>query len=120
MSLAQLAPFVGPDSLVHVDSRLRFSSLSNDAKHPIVLPSKAHIIMLLIRHYHLSCLYGGPKVIYFMIVHKLWILAGRDAIRRDIFSCVPYTCHKARRPMAYGIWPRPRMADIPYFRVQPH
>ncbi|XP_008182300.2 uncharacterized protein LOC103309207 [Acyrthosiphon pisum] len=48
-----------------------------------------------------------------MLRQKFWILSGRAAVRRVIFSCVPCTRHKAVRP-------QPLMADLPSHRVQPH
>ncbi|XP_060871366.1 uncharacterized protein LOC132945610 [Metopolophium dirhodum] len=51
-SLAQLAPFVDNDGLIRVGGRLRYSALTEDAKHPILLPHSAHVTKLLIRHYH--------------------------------------------------------------------
>jgi len=112
-SLAQLAPFIDKDGLIRVGGRLRYSALSEDAKHPILLPHSAHVTQLLIRHYHLSFLHGGPKLVLSMMSHKFWIISGRDAIRRFIFSCVRCSRHRADHP-------RPFMADLPSSRVQPH
>lgn len=112
-SLAQLAPFVDDFGILRVGGRLRFSSLSHDAKHPILLPRSSHLTHLVILHYHLSFLHGGPKLILSMLNHKYWILSGRAAVRQCIFSCVPCTRHRAVRP-------HPVMADLPSFRVQPH
>lgn len=110
-SIAQLAPYVDQNNVVRVGGRLRFSSVSHDAKHPILLPRISHLTDLLIRHYHLSFLHGGPKLILSMLNRKFWILSGRSAVRRVIFSCVPCTRLKAVRP-------QPKMADLPTFRVQ--
>jgi len=112
-SLAQLAPYVDEKGIIRVGGRLRFSDLSHDAKHPILLPRSSHLTELIIRHYHLSFLHGGPKLVMSMLSQKFWILSGRAAIRRVIFSCVPCTRHKAARP-------QPMMADLPSFRVQSH
>lgn len=47
-----------------------------------------------------------------MLNRKFWVLSGRSAIRRVIFSCVPCTRHKAVRPQLI-------IADLPIFFVQP-
>jgi len=112
-SLTQLAPFVNNDGLIRVGGRLRYSALSKDAKHPILLLHSVHVTQLLIHHYHLSFLHGGPKLVLSTMSHKFWIMSGRDAIRRFIFSCVTCSRHKADHP-------RPFMADLPSSRVQPH
>ncbi|XP_060871376.1 uncharacterized protein LOC132945621 [Metopolophium dirhodum] len=112
-SLAQLAPYVDEKGIIRVGGRLRFASASQDAKHPILLPRSSHLTELIIRHYHLSFLHGGSKLVPSMLSQKFWILSGRAAVRRVIFSCVPCTRHKAVRP-------QPMMADLPSYRVQPH
>ncbi|XP_060871447.1 uncharacterized protein LOC132945707 [Metopolophium dirhodum] len=112
-SLAQLAPYVDEKGIIRVGGRLRFASASQDAKHPILLPRSSHLTELIIRHYHLSFLHGGSKLVLSMLSQKFWILSGRAAVRRVIFSCVPCTRHKAVRP-------QPMMADLPSYRVQPH
>lgn len=42
-SLAQLAPYIDDNYIVRVGGRLRFSSTSYDAKHPILLPRSSHL-----------------------------------------------------------------------------
>ncbi|XP_022165266.1 uncharacterized protein LOC111030183 [Myzus persicae] len=112
-SLAQLAPYVDENGIIRVGGRLRFADISHNAKHPILLPRSSHLTELIIRHYHLSFLHGGSKLIFSMLNQKFWILSGRAAVRRVIFACVPCTRHKAVRP-------QPIMADLPSYRVQLH
>jgi len=105
-SLAQLAPYFDKDDVVRVGDQLRFTSISHDAKHPILLPWSSHLTELLIRHYHLSFLHGGHKLILPILNQKFWILSGRAAVRGVIFSCISCTRHKAVRP-------QPVIADLP-------
>ena len=112
-TVAQLAPFIDDKNIIRVGGRLRYSSLSYDIKHPVLLPKGSHLTMLLIRHFHLSFLHGGPKLILSMLSRKFWILSGRDAVRRFIFTCVPCTRTKASRPF-------PFMGDLPSHRVELH
>ncbi|XP_008180804.1 uncharacterized protein LOC103308715 [Acyrthosiphon pisum] len=107
------APYVDEKGVIRVGGRLHFSSAGHDAKHPMLLPRSSHLTELIIRHYHLSLLHGGSRLILSMLNQKYWILSGRAAVRRAIFSCVPCTRHKAVRP-------QPLMADLPSYRVQPH
>ncbi|XP_025193662.1 uncharacterized protein LOC112593484 [Melanaphis sacchari] len=53
-SLAQLAPYIDDNNIIRVGGRLRFSDISYDAKHPILLPQSSHLTELIIRHitYH--------------------------------------------------------------------
>ncbi|XP_050423619.1 uncharacterized protein LOC126835225 [Adelges cooleyi] len=112
-TLAQLAPFLDAYGIIRVGGRLRYSSLSYDQKHPILLPKAAYLTTLLIRHYHLSFLHGGPKLVLAMLSRKFWILSGRDAVRRFIYTCVRCTRVKASRPA-------PVMGDLPSPRVELH
>lgn len=112
-SVAQLAPFIDVNGLIRVGGRLQCSLLSEDAKHPLLLPKSSHVTSLLIRFYHLSYLHAGPKLILSMIRQRFWILSARDAIRRSIFTCVTCTRHRAQHP-------KPVMGNLPISRVQPH
>lgn len=112
-TLAQLAPFLDDQGVIRVGGRLRYASVSYDMKHPILLPKSSHLSTLLIRHYHLSFLHGGPKLILAMLSRKFWILSGRDAVRRFIYTCVTCTRMRASRPA-------PVMGDLPPARVELH
>ena len=47
--LSALAPFVGEHGMVRVGGRLNRAKISFDAKHPVVIPRKHHVVDLLIR-----------------------------------------------------------------------
>lgn len=112
-SLAQLAPFVDDQGIIRVSGRLRFSSLCFNAKHPILIPKSTALTRLLIRHYHISFLHGGSKLILSMMHRKFWILSARSVIRQFILSCVQSTRMKSSRS-------KPFMGDLPAIRVRPH
>lgn len=110
---AQLAPFLDDSGLIRVGGRLRCSTLNPDAKHPYLLPKSSHLTSLLIQSYHLIFLHAGLKLVISMLRQKFWIISGRDAVRRCIFTCVTCTRHKAQHP-------KPIMSDLPISRVQLH
>lgn len=112
-SLAQLSPFIDPEGLIRVGGRLRFSLLTEEAKHPILLPKTAYLTRLIITHYHLNLLHAGPKLVMAMVQRKYWIVSGRAVIRQVTHSCV--RCVRQR-----AVNPQPVMADLPQTRVQPH
>lgn len=109
-SLAQLAPFLDDTGLIRVGGRLNNTTLSWDVKHPLLLPKVSPLTSLLIRHYHVNFLHGGPKLILSMLRQKFWIVSGRDAVRRNIFTCVKCTRQKAVRQA-------PFMGQLPSARV---
>ena len=49
--IRNLDPFMG-DGLLRVGGRLRHASFDAWARNPIALPKKAHVVDLLVRHYH--------------------------------------------------------------------
>lgn len=51
-SLLKLNPVIGPDGLLRIGGRLKLADLNNPEKHPVILPGKRHVSMLLIRHHH--------------------------------------------------------------------
>ncbi|XP_050054713.1 uncharacterized protein LOC126549478 [Aphis gossypii] len=106
-SLAQLSPYLDKEGLIRVGGRLRFSLLTEEAKHPVLLPKAAHVTQLIIIHYHMSLL------VMAMIQRKYWIVSGRAAIRKIIHTCVRCVRHRSACP-------QPVMADLPPVRVQPH
>ena len=50
-SILPLGPFIDKDSILRVGGRLKNASLSNQVKHPIILPKGSHVTKLIIKHY---------------------------------------------------------------------
>lgn len=109
-TLAQLAPYVDQAGLIRVGGRLKYSTLDDNAKHPILLPQRCHLTDLIIRYYHQLLLHGGARVVLSIISRQYWIISGRAAVRRAIYSCIPCTKYRASTP-------QPFMADLPASRV---
>ena len=59
-SIRNLDPFMG-DGLLRVGGRLRHASFEALARNPIVLPKKAHVVDLLVRHYHAKAGHSGRE-----------------------------------------------------------
>jgi len=110
-TLAHLAPFLDHSGLIRVGGRLQRSMLTEDAKHPLLLPKESHVTSLLITAFHRRLLHAGPKLILAMLRQQFWIVSGREAVRRIIFKCITCTRHKA-------LHPTPRMGILPEARVQ--
>lgn len=114
--MAQLAPFIDSSGLIRVGGRLQRSMLTEDAKHPYLLPKESHVTSLLITAFHRKCLHVGPKLIIAMLRQEFWILSSRKAVRRIIFKCISCTRHKALHPTPHmGILPEARVHSIRAF-----
>lgn len=110
--LQRLQPFMDKIHMLRVGGRIKFSSVSYNAKHPLLLPKDHHVTQLLIKHYHLKYLHAGPQLVQSLLTQNFWILSARNAIRSCIFKCI--TCFKAKpqnKP--------PLMGDLPPNRVTP-
>jgi len=58
-ALSTLRPFVLANGLIRVSGRLAQSPLDYIERHPIVLPQKSPLTMLLVRKAHILALHGG-------------------------------------------------------------
>lgn len=110
--LQRLSPFLDSGGLLRVGGRLSKSQLPWDAKHPLLLPKKHHVVDLLIIHYHVCHLHAGAQLTQALISQRYWILSARSKIRSVIYRCLRCFRLKPRTTS-------PMMADLPAPRVTP-
>ena len=68
-SIRNLDPIMG-DVLLRVGGRLRRASIEASARNPIILPKKAHVVDLLVRHYHAKAGHSGREHVLSLIREK--------------------------------------------------
>lgn len=109
----KLSPFLDQnDGLVRVGGRLANSDLSYNQKHPILLPDKQRITVLIIDHFHKQTLHAGPQLLLSSILQYYWPINGRNQARSCVRRCVK--CFKTN--------PRPSeqiMGNLPAARITP-
>lgn len=110
--ILSLNPFLDSDGLLRVGGRLRHANVSEDQKHPIILPKSHHVNTLIIKHSHITHLHAGPQLLLAVIRTRFWILSGRDAVRKFVKCCIK--CFRASPSSANQI-----MGDLPSLRVLP-
>lgn len=112
-TISKLNPKLDPDGLLRVGGRLGNSKyLEYGEKHPIILPKKAHITTLLIRHYHhKSAHQGRSSTIGQLRLHGFWIVGSNAAVSAAIKYCV--TCKELR-----GRCEGQQMAPLPHKRTE--
>ena len=98
--------------LICVGGRLQRSPISEEAKHPAILPKQHHVSDLIIRHYHLRCGHSGLEHTLSMIREKYWIVQARVSLRRVLNGCF----HCKRTQAVVG---QQKMANLPEDRVCP-
>ena len=112
-SLFRLDPFIDEDGIMRVGGRIRRAELTDEIKHPIILPRKHHITELLIRHFHEKTGHQGRGMTTNEIrANGFWIVGCSSAVSSYIAKCV--RCRKYRSSLQDQ-----KMADLPKDRLEP-
>lgn len=109
--LLNLDPFVDSEGILRVGGRIQKSSMSENEKHPIILPSKHNFTHMLIEHAHSKNLHGGTGLTLNWIRKRYWIINGRQRIKSVIFRCV--NCFQYRKKLL-----NQKMGNLPEYRLQ--
>ena len=108
----RLKPIVDDDGVLRVGGRLHQTELPYDVKHPVLLPKKAHLTDLVIRHFHQCTGHQGRARTHAGIRSSgYWIVNGSSLIGHHISKCV--TCRKLRASPQQQV-----MAELPTDRFE--
>ena len=108
----RLKPIVDDDGVLRVGGRLHQTELQYDVKHPVLLPKKAHLTDLVIRHFHQRIGHQGRARMHAEIRSSgYWIVNGSSLIGHHISKCV--TCRKLRASPQQQV-----MAELPTDRFE--
>ena len=112
-NLANLNPFMCPTSrFLRVGGRIHKSLLSEEEKHPIILPSHHPVVKLLIDDVHRCELHAGVEHTLSVLRQKFWLIKGRSTVRQTLRNCL--ICHHYQtKPFGQ------RMAPLPEDRIKP-
>ncbi|XP_065355117.1 uncharacterized protein LOC135949468 [Calliphora vicina] len=97
--------------ILRVGGRLANSSLSYDTKFAALLPKDHHFTTLYIKYLHLKHLHAGPKALLGIIRQQIWIINGRNIVRKVVRNCVH--CFKYKPRLMQQI-----MGDLPADRLK--
>ena len=100
--LFKLKPFMGEDGLLRLEGRLQFSNLTDQSKHPIVLP-RCHIAELIARREHLDLKHAGVPQTISGIRNQYWIIGIRKLARKvknKCPRCVRFDSLPCQQPVA--------------------
>ena len=88
-SISQLDPFIDESDVIRVGGRLQSSHISDDCKHPTLLPRKGKVSDLIIKHCHSNVAHGGRGFTLNEIRGAgYWIVGGNSAVKSVISNCV--------------------------------
>lgn len=106
---SKLSPFFDELGVLRVGGRLNKAIISDDQRHPIILP-RCHFTLLLVDYYHKIYLHPGPSLLQALIQLRFWIPSLRNLVRQRTFLCIK--CFKLKAETF-----SPKMADLPSSRV---
>lgn len=112
-SLITLSPFLDEKGLIRVGGRLQNASLTNNTKHPIIIPKNQHITKLLVSEAHTKTLHGGIQLMMTYLRSKYWIIGLKSTVRKCIHNCKTCIIDKAKVKNQF-------MGQLPAVRVTPH
>lgn len=86
------------------------ADIKQDAKHPIILPSKHFVTRLILKEEHANLHHCGSEQLLASIRQRYWIVSGRKETRKITRSCL--NCFRLR-PKSTQV----KMGDLPTARV---
>ncbi|XP_068674527.1 uncharacterized protein [Montipora foliosa] len=109
-NLFKLDPIL-KNELLLVWGRLQRASIGEEAKHPIILPKKHHIVRLVIEHYHRLTGHSGVEYTLSVIHQKFWNIGARVSVRSTSYLC--FDCQRRQAPVV-----QQKMANLPEDHVK--
>ena len=113
-SIHCLDPFLDKDGILRVGGRIRRAvEIPEDVRHPILLPKKGHITLLIVRFFHERVNHQGRnRTLYEIRSSGFWLINGGSVVVFYISTCVE--CRRFR-----GMMQQQKMADLPSDRMEP-
>ncbi|GBM94658.1 hypothetical protein AVEN_185627-1 [Araneus ventricosus] len=111
-NLRNLNPFIDSNGILRVGGRLEYSNLTDNQKHPIILPKSHRLTKLIFVYFHLKNLHVGPLGLLCAVRQKFWPIHGRNLSRKIVNDCI--TCFRNKPVVANQI-----MGNLAAERITP-
>ena len=112
-SLYRLDPYLDTEGLLRIGGRLRNASISEGAKHPVILPRRSRVTQLILQYCHEAVKHQGSGMTHNEVRQRgYWIIGGTSAVSYLVSRCV--ICRKLR-----SFPQQQKLADLPQDRVEP-
>ena len=98
------------DNCLHIEGRLENADLPLDSKHPLILPGRHPLTVLIVQYQHEQAGHGGPAYTLMKTRERFWIIHGISSVKFYIANCGKCALLKAK-PV------RQLMADLPSCRI---
>ena len=107
----KLDPVFGEDGLIRANGRLGKTKLSDESKHPIILPGEHPWVRLLAIQKHCELLHQGYRVVTISLANEgILIGCGKELLKSIAATC--FFCRTRRRLLL-----QQQMGTLPSFRV---
>ncbi|GFX06507.1 integrase catalytic domain-containing protein [Trichonephila clavipes] len=110
--ILNLSPFLDDKGIIRVGGRLKHSRLPYSSKHPILLPAKSKLTIIIVKCYHEKYFHLGPQHLLYQVRLKYWPIHGRNICRKVVHNCV--ICFKFNPKICSQ-----KMGDLPKERITP-
>ncbi|GFW79082.1 integrase catalytic domain-containing protein [Trichonephila clavipes] len=110
--ILNLSPFLDDKGIIRVGGRLKHSRLPYSSKHPILLPAKSKLTIIIVKYYHGKYFHLGPQHLLYQVRLKYWPIHGRNICRKVVHNCV--ICFKFNPKICSQ-----KMGDLPKERITP-
>jgi len=112
-SICTLTPFLDDKDILRLGGRIKKAPMESSHKHPIILPRKSHVALLIVRHFHEKVHHQGRLITEAAVRSGgFWIIGAKRLIGSVLQGCV--TCRRLR-----GKFQAQRMGDLPVDRLSP-
>lgn len=110
--LQSLVPFIDDNDILRVGGRLQNANEPYEVRHPIILPSTAYLVQLIVDKEHRRLIHAGPQQIIASLQRIFWIPGLRSVIQKIIFKCNP--CYRWKVQASKQL-----MGSLPVNRANP-
>jgi hypothetical protein len=81
-------PYLDSEGILRVGGRIKNANISEQMKHPIILPNNNHLMDVIIDYTHKINFHGGPQLTLAWLRRKFWILGGNNAVKKRLRLCI--------------------------------
>jgi hypothetical protein len=105
--LISLNPKIDQDGLLRADGRLKYAEfLPFDVRYPVILPRKAAVTRLIVKHFHDVNNHSGTNFTMNALSSRYWIIHAREEIR-DVERCCTECRRRTAKPSSQIMGPIP-------------
>lgn len=108
--IIKLLPYVDTNGFLRVGGRLANADISEESKHPLILPPQARISQLIVHDAHYTTVHGGPQLMLAYLRRSVWITRARQVVKSIVHHCP--ICVRYDQPQNTQL-----MGDLPSERV---